>query len=116
MISILDTDWTTLIQAHRPTTALTESVCDGGTFTLEPPEMGGGNGNGPNGNPAIPGDGSKSSLPQRPMSASVCSNRLVNRLVQNYTTRWQFMKCKQIFCFYSTTIVPPTRCISRLDI
>ena len=42
MNSLTDTDWTTLIQQHRPTTALTESICDGGTFTLEP-ETGNGN-------------------------------------------------------------------------
>ena len=42
MKSLTDTDWTTLIQQHRPTTALTESICDGGTFTLEA-ETGNGN-------------------------------------------------------------------------
>ena len=45
MNSLTDTDWTTLIQQHRPTTALTESICDGGTFTLEPETGNGNNGN-----------------------------------------------------------------------
>ena len=64
---ITDTDWTNLIQQPRPATALTESICDGGTFTLEPET---GNGSGANGN----GSDIKISN-QRPMSASVCSNR-----------------------------------------
>ena len=65
---ITDTDWTNLIQQPRPATALTESICDGGTFTLEP-ETGTGS-SGANGN------GSDAKItPQRPMSASVCSNR-----------------------------------------
>lgn len=73
---ITDTDWTTLIQQHRPTTALTESICDGGTFTLEPETGNGNNVNGPNGNGATMVDSSKiGMMPQRPMSASVCSNR-----------------------------------------
>ncbi len=56
-----DVDWTALIQQQqRPSTALTESVCDGGTFTLDPDT------------PLAPS--SNGDLKQRPMSASVCSS------------------------------------------
>jgi len=56
---VTDTDWTSLLN-QRPSTALTESVCDGGTFTLDPL--------------SIAAEAAKSNGAPRPMSASVCSN------------------------------------------
>lgn len=54
-IYISDVDWTQQMK-HRPQTAFVESTGGGGTFTFETDENG------------------KTSLPHRPMSASVCSN------------------------------------------